>query len=81
MTFKKPKYHIVKSINALDKITATRKQFLVDIKTTNYNKIISIDESGFNMITNKQKGLSVKGVKINVPIDQIKNKNITPPIG
>jgi transposase len=29
------------------------------------------------MITNKQKGLSVKGVKINVPIDQIKNKNIS----
>ena len=29
------------------------------------------------MITNKQKGLSVKGVKINVPIDQLKNNNIS----
>lgn len=48
------------------------------MKNININKIISIDESGFNTLENINKGLSEKGKRINVPINdkKIKNKSL-----
>lgn len=60
ITFKKPKYHIIRSINFLDKITQKRKEFLENIQKENFDKIISIDETGFNMFNSKQKGCSIR---------------------
>ena len=46
------------------------------ITKENIDKIISIDEAGFNTIINeKQKGLSPKGTKINIPIKDKRIKN------
>ncbi len=77
MTRKKPKYHIIKNQDFMDKLIEKRKLFLEDINKENIDKIISIDESGFNKLLSINKGLSEKGKKINVPIRQKLDKNIT----
>lgn len=77
MTRKKPKYHIIKNQDFMDKLIEKRKLFLEEINKKNIDKIISIDESGFNKLLSINKGLSEKGKKINVPIRQKLNKNIT----
>jgi transposase len=77
MSRKKPKYHIVKSIKFLDEIIEKRKIYLDEINKVNNEKIISIDEAGFNKIIKNNKGLSTKGTKINMPIKQKLNKNIS----
>jgi transposase len=77
MTRKKPKYHIVKNIDFMNKISENRKLFLEAINKENINKIISIDESGFNKLLSNYKGLSEKGTKINIPIKQKIAKNIS----
>jgi transposase len=77
MTRKKPKYHIVKTIDFMNKLIEKRKLFLEEINKEDINKIISIDESGFNKLLSNSKGLSEKGAKINVPIKQKLDKNIS----
>ncbi len=64
LTRKKPKYHVVKSLEYLDELIIKRQKFKNDISKIDFNKIISIDESAFNNLNNNNKGLSKKG-KIN----------------
>ena len=73
MTRKLPKYHITKSI---DELIQKRKIFIEEVNKKPFNKIISIDESGFNKLLFSKKGLSEKGKQINMPIKQKINKNI-----
>ncbi len=75
LTRKKPKNYIVKSIDFLDKLIVKRNDFYKEISKIDINKIISIDESGFNSLNNTKKGLSKKGKNINVPVNDIKIKN------
>jgi transposase len=75
LTRKKPKYHVVKNIEYLDKLIEKRNNFKNEMSKIDINKIISIDESSFNNLNNNNKGLSEKGVKINIPCDQKKIKN------
>ena len=77
MTRKKPKYHIIKNQDFMDKLIEKRKIFLEEISKENINKIISIDEAGFNKLLSNNKGLSIKGTPINIPIKQKLDKNIS----
>ena len=52
-----------------------RKQYIEDINKENINKVISIDECGFNCFNKKQKACSLIGTNVHVPIDQVKHKN------
>jgi transposase len=61
----------------MDKLIEKRKLYLNEINKENIDKIISIDESGFNKLMSINKGLSPKGSKIHVPIRQKLDKNIT----
>lgn len=54
----------------MDKLIEKRKIYFEEINKENINKIISIDESGFNKLLSNDKGLSEKGKPINVPIKQ-----------
>jgi transposase len=76
-TRKKPKYLIVKNTKYLETLTQTRKTFVDEINKCAMNKIISIDECGFNKIFGNQRGLSPKGEHIYVPEKQLKTKNIS----
>ena len=80
LTRKKPRQYIVKSIEFLDKIIKKRNIFKNTITSDNFdiNKIISIDESGFNTLKVLNKGLSQKGKRINEPVNvkRIKNKSL-----
>jgi transposase len=58
LTYKKPKYRIIKNIEFLDELIKKRKDFVTKIKEEDITKIISIDESGFNKLIQKSKGLS-----------------------
>lgn len=75
LSFKKPKNHVIRNIEFLDKISNMRKQFIEDINKENINKVISIDECGFNCFNNKQKACSLIGTNVHVPIEQVKHKN------
>jgi len=75
LSFKKPKNHVIKNIDFLDKISNMRKQYIEDINKENINKVISIDECGFNCFNKKQKACSLIGTNVHVPIDQVKHKN------
>ncbi len=77
MTRKQPKYHITKSIKFIDELIEKRKLFIEEINKKSFDKIISIDECGFNKFLSSKKGLSEKGKQINVPIKQKINKNIS----
>lgn len=78
LTRKKPRHYIVKSIDFLDKLIIKRNEFNKQISKINIDNIISIDEAGFNSLNNIDKGLSVKGKRINIPITdkKIKNKSL-----
>lgn len=78
LTRKKPRHYIVKTIDFLDKLIIKRNEFNIQISKIDINKIISIDEAGFNSLNNVNKGLSEKGKRINVPITdkKIKNKSL-----
>jgi hypothetical protein len=75
LTRKKPKYHVVKTIDYLDKLIIKRQKFKDDMSKIDLNKIISIDESSFNNLNNNNKGLSKKGKAINMPCNEKKIKN------
>jgi transposase/predicted DNA-binding protein YlxM (UPF0122 family) len=79
LTRKKPKYHIIKNYKYIEELIDKRKNFYEHIKNENINKIISIDESGFNNLIPNNLGLSDKGKHINIPINlkQKQHKNIT----
>ena len=47
LTRKKPKYHVVKTIDYLDKLIIKRQKFKDDMSKIDLDKIISIDESSF----------------------------------
>lgn len=78
LTRKKTRHYIVKSIDFLDKLIIKRNEFQKQISDIDIDKIISIDESGFNSLSNTNKGLSKKGKRINMPISdkKIKNKSL-----
>lgn len=77
LTFKKPKYRVIKNIKFLDELIIKRQEFVTNINKENIDKIISIDESGFNSLIKKLKGLSKKGSTIHQPISSIKNNNVS----
>ena len=52
-------------------------EFVTKIKGEDMSKIISIDESGFNKLVNKSKGLSKKGSTIHCPVTSVKNINVS----
>jgi transposase len=76
LTRKKVKFHIIKDLEYLKKLEKERVIFIDKIKNLYFNKIIFIDESGFN-ISATDKGLSVKGEKINIPKKNLKSKNLS----
>ena len=76
LTRKKVKFHIIKDLEYLKKLEKERLIFIDKIKHLYFNKIIFIDESGFN-VSSTDKGLSVKGEKINMPKKNLKSKNIS----
>ena len=57
LTYKKPKYRIIKNIEFLDELIKKRQEFVTKMKEEDITKIISIDESGFNKLIQKSKGL------------------------
>jgi transposase len=77
LTFKKPKYRVIKNIKFLDELIVKRQEFVTNIKKENIDKIISIDESGFNSLIKNVKGLSKKGSTIHQPVSSIKNNNVS----
>ncbi len=77
LTFKKPKYRIIRNIEFLDELIKKRQDFVTKIKEEDIHKIISIDESGFNDTTNKTKGLSKKGSAIYCPVKAKKHQNVS----
>lgn len=77
LTWKKPKKHCVKDESYLKEIQESRDIFREEIKRKTIESIVSIDESGFNNLFLYTKGLSEKGVKINVPVTSLKEKNHT----
>ena len=77
LTYKKPKYRIIKNIKFLDELIKKRQEFVTKIKGEDMSKIISIDESGFNKLVNKSKGLSKKGSTIHCPVTSVKNINVS----
>ena len=77
LTWKKPKKYCVKDDTFLDEIEESRRIFKEEIVKRTIENIISIDESGFNNLFLHTKGLSEKGVKINIPVTKLKEKNHT----
>ena len=77
LTYKKPKYRIIKNIEFLDELIKKRQQFVTKIKEEDITKIISIDESGFNKLIQKSKGLSKRGSTIHCPVTSVKNINVS----
>jgi len=77
LTFKKPKYRVIKNIKFLDELIIKRQEFVTNINKENIDKIILIDESGFNSLIKNLKGLSKKGSTIHQPISSIKNNNVS----
>ena len=74
LTRKKPKYHVVKTVEYLDELIIKRQKFKDDMSKIDLNKIISIDESSFNNLNNNI-GLSKKGKPINMHCNEKKVKN------
>jgi transposase len=77
LTYKKPKYRIIKNIEFLDELIKKRQNFITKIKEEDITKIISIDESGFNKLIQKSKGLSKRGSTIHCPVKSVKNINVS----
>ena len=77
LTYKKPKYRIIKNIEFLDELIKKRLEFVTKIKEEDITKIISIDESGFNKLIQKSKGLSKRGSTIHCPVTSVKNINVS----
>ena len=77
LTYKKPKYRIIKNIEFLDELIKKRQEFVTKIKEEDITKIISIDESGFNKLIQKSKGLSKRGSTIHCPVKSVKNINVS----
>ena len=76
-TYKKPRQYIVKDKKFIDTLTKQRNKFIEDIKHKNLDKIISIDEAGFNKLENKRRGLSEKGKAISIPHEtEYKNSSL-----
>jgi len=70
------KQRVIKSTEFLNEIIENRRKFMDIIKTQVTKNIISIDESSFNKIIDKNtKGYSKIGDEINIPIPELKLKN------
>jgi transposase len=69
---------VVRSKEYLEQLIQKRETFNATINTYNIDKIIAIDESGFNMHSGKIiKGLSPVGKTLYVPITAINSRNIS----
>lgn len=77
LTWKKPRKYCVKNENFLEEIQKNRKIYKEEILKKNIENIISIDESGFNNLFLNNKGLSLKGERIHVPVTNLREKNIS----
>ena len=68
-TYKKSKYLVIKNRDYIDKLKLLREQFIATIKLIPIDKIICIDESGFNTLyKTHMKGHSLKGKHLLLPI-------------
>lgn len=77
-TYKKAKYLTIKNKEYIEKLKKERIDFESKINLIDPNKIISIDECGFNSLySSNLKGHSIKGTQINIPINEKKFKNNT----
>ena len=76
ITRKKIKKIVCKDKNFIENLSNKRKEYINNISNIPNNKIISIDESGFNNINNDY-GYSIKGTKIHEPVKQLRQKNIS----
>ena len=78
LSYKKPKRMVVKSSAYLEELITKRADFNTAIKLLDVNKIISIDESGFNKSSgSSKKGLSPIGKPLYIPTDVLNTKNIS----
>lgn len=75
LTRKKVKKRICKDEKFIDNLVEERNKFIKKINTIDKNKIISIDETGISNVLNNLFGYSEKGIDINIPITNKKNKN------
>jgi len=76
LTKKCIRQRVIKSADFLKQIIENRKKFKEIIKMEIINNIISIDETGFNRLLNKNtEGYSLKGTEINIPIPELNLKN------
>ena len=75
-TYKKVKFQTIKNANYVDELSNQRRLFTDKIKKLDIDKIISIDESGFNTFYKKNmKGHAIKGQKLILPINEKNFKN------
>jgi len=77
LTWKKPRKYCVKDDSYLIEIQESRRIFKEEIMKRTIENIVSIDESGFNNLFLHTKGLSERGVKINIPVTKLKENNHT----
>ena len=78
LSYKKPKRMVVKNASYLNDLITNRTDFNSKIKLLDIDKIISIDESGFNSSSGcSKKGLSCIGKPLYIPTDVLKTKNIS----
>ena len=77
LSFKKPRKYCVKNEIFLNNLHEERKKFKNEIFKKNINNITSIDESGFNTMNTRSKGLSPIGEALHINVNEIKIKNIS----
>ena len=70
-TRKKINYQVIKNMDYIKDLNQKRKDYILYFKNKYLDKIIFIDEVGFNFSNLNQKGLSKKGVSIYMP-DKVK---------
>ena len=75
-TYKKTKYLVVKNRSYINELQLLRSEFIKKNKLIKVDKLIFLDESGFNSLYKKHmKGHSIKGKHLNLPINEKQFKN------
>jgi len=75
LTWKKPRKYYIKDDSYLIEIQESRRIFKEEIMKRTIKNIVSINEHGFNNLFLHTKGLSERGVKINIPVAKLKENN------